>query len=244
MNDLLGQYVRIALLQGKPQDLPGDSRQLRIGVALSFVMYVLLESQVSGLALGVATALLDIGLSALTMWLALVAWNRTERFNQAFGALSGASAVIAVAAAPMFLMLPAVAEEGQRLSPVIGYSFFLMVWSLSLLGFVIRHTFTVSMPISVIAAVVVFVLLTNIQYSLLAWLRPEAAESQVSDVDAEVFPARAVSESAFMSATGRKSVAEALLLVTDDNIRCPEIPVEVSSGNVTGVSGATEAGLV
>ena len=44
MSALLRQYFDIAFLMGRPQDLPGGDAQMRIGIALAFVTYVIAVS--------------------------------------------------------------------------------------------------------------------------------------------------------------------------------------------------------
>ena len=54
MAALLRQYFRIAFLMGRPQDLPGGADQLRIGVALAALTYVVALLGVHGLGRALA----------------------------------------------------------------------------------------------------------------------------------------------------------------------------------------------
>ena len=52
MRELLHQYFNIAFLMGKPQDLPAGIEQMKVGVALAFVTYVVALAVPYGLIQG------------------------------------------------------------------------------------------------------------------------------------------------------------------------------------------------
>ena len=152
---LLQQYARIALLMTKPQDLPAGERQLMIGIVLSLVTYVIAIASHYGIGKAIAQAVIEIGLTALLFWVGLSIVNRTARFAQSFGGFCGANAMLQIVAIPIFL-----APRGVEPTAVQAFSeFFLLVWSLSLLGYVFRHTFETSIPVSIGVAFVFYLFL-------------------------------------------------------------------------------------
>ncbi|MFK8076292.1 MAG: hypothetical protein AB8B84_06880 [Granulosicoccus sp.] len=157
MQELLRQYFNIAFLMGKPQDLPVGDAQMKIGIVLAFVTYVMAVAVPYGVALAAIQALLDLAGTGLIVWVALRQTGRLARFAQAFGGLCGASAFINVASLPIYMLRsPSNATDAANGSALA--EFVMLVWGLSLLAHVIRHTFEVRMTISVlIAFVYVFV---------------------------------------------------------------------------------------
>ena len=154
MSALLRQYFDIAFLMGRPQDLPGGARQMQVGVALAFVTYVLAVSAGFGLSRGLLLALLDIGITGIVLHAALRFTGHPGRFEQAFGGYCGAAAFVNAAAIPIYL-----GQGGLEDGP--GFAdFVLLVWNLSLLGHVIRHTFDVRLATSILVAFVYVVVLT------------------------------------------------------------------------------------
>lgn len=136
---------------GKPQDLPGGDAQMKVGIALAFVTYILAVAVPYGVPLAAMQVLLDLAGTGFIVWFALKQTGRLARFQQAFGGLCGASAFINLASLPIYLFRPppgaTEVDNGTMLA-----EFVLLVWGLSLLAHVIRHTFEVRMTISVFIA--------------------------------------------------------------------------------------------
>jgi len=178
VRELLQQYFNIAFLMGKPQDLPAGGAQMRVGIALALITYVMALAVPYGVGRALMQALLDLGCSALVMWLALHLVGRKERFEQAFGGLCGASTFINLAALPMYSMRPMVSDASG--ASVAGIAdFVLLVWGLSLLAYVVRHTFEVKMAISVLISFIYFIVLSSIIASILPSALPATDTSQL-----------------------------------------------------------------
>lgn len=148
LSALFRQYFNIAFLMGRPQDLPAGVAQMQVGLTLALLTYVLALLDAYGIGQSLLRASVDIGCSALVLYVALQLVNRTERFEQAFGGLCGASAFINAAAIPVYLNRPAVEASASGALA----EFVLLVWSLSLLAHVVRHTFEVKLVHSVVIA--------------------------------------------------------------------------------------------
>ena len=171
--EILKQYFNIAFLMGKPQDLPAGGAQMRIGIALALITYVMALAVPYGVGRALLQALVDLGCSALVMWMALNFVGRIERFEQAFGGLCGASTFINLAALPLYSMRPLVSDASG--APVIGLpDFVLFVWGISLLALVVRHTFDVKIATSVLISFTYFILLSSIIASVLPSPLPAA----------------------------------------------------------------------
>ena len=182
MAELLRQYLRIALLAGRPQDLPGGNAQLQIGVALASVTYLCALVGLYGVGRSIAHVALDLGSTALAMRVALSLVGHPGRFEQAFGGLCGASAVVNAVAVPVYLARPAPGATELAGGPAIA-EFALLVWSLSLLAHVLRHTFELRLAASVGVAFLWLIVLLAVMEAVLPPLAPNAPHEQVTGSD-------------------------------------------------------------
>lgn len=161
MRELFQQYFNIAFLMGKPQDLPAGDTQLRIGIAFAAVTYISALMVPYGLGRALFQATIDLAITGLVMLIALALLSRKGRFAQAFGGLCGASAFVNLAALPLYAMRSPQADvTGNSLAAMAD--FVLLVWGLSLLAHIIRHTFEVPMVVSVLISFVYFILLASV----------------------------------------------------------------------------------
>jgi len=166
VGELFQQFFKIAFLMGKPQDIPASLTSMRIAVFAAFVTYVLALVGFAGVPTAVLTATVDIGLIGLLLYLALHWTGRLARFNQAFTGFCGASIFINLAALPIYLSF----GSGVDLATLPAESrvtfdtanFVLMVWTISLAGHIVRHTFEISMVFSILIAFAYVMLLTFI----------------------------------------------------------------------------------
>lgn len=158
---LLKQYFDIAFLMGKPQDLPPGSNQLYVAIMLNFITYVLALFSHVGIGKAALHALLDISITSLILYLALMFTSQLSRLQQALGSICGAGAVLNFAGIPMLqLTQTPVGQEPGKLA-VLSH-FVLLVWSLSLVGHVLRHTFNIRMSTSIVAAVIYYLFIVSI----------------------------------------------------------------------------------
>jgi hypothetical protein len=173
---LLRQYFNIAFLMGKPQDLPAGRSQLKIGIALAMLSYLLALTIPFGVERAFLQAIVDIGCTGLVIWIGLSMAGHTARFEQAFGGLCGASMYINLAAIPLFALRPRPLTPGSSSTMDALADFVLLVWGLSLLAHVVRHTFEVRMGMSVLLSFVFFIVLSTI----IAMIWPEGAVTSSS----------------------------------------------------------------
>lgn len=158
---------------GKPQDLPAGDAQMRMGIALALITYILALAVPYGLGRSLMQALIDLACSGGVMWTALHLVGRKERFEQAFGGLCGASMFINLAALPLYSMRPA-ANSNASMAGLAD--FVLLVWGLSLLAHVVRHTFEVKLPVSILISFIYFILLSSIIAALMPAPVPVSAD--------------------------------------------------------------------
>ena len=143
---------------GKPQDLPAGELQMRIGIALAFVTYVIAMAMPLGLFKASLQAAIDLLGTAVILWVALHQTNRLPRMQQAFGGLCGASAFINLASMPITMF-----RQSSSEAPTAGLAeFVLLVWGLSLIAFVIRHTFEIKMLVSILIAYIYIVIWSSL----------------------------------------------------------------------------------
>lgn len=127
---------------------------MRVGITLAFVTYVMALALPFGLFKATLQALIDLLGTALILWFALRQVNRLPRMQQAFGGLCGASALINLASIPIVMYRQ---SPGELLMGGLA-EFVLLVWGLSLLAHVIRHTFEIKMIVSIFIAYVYVVI--------------------------------------------------------------------------------------
>ena len=180
MRELLQQYFNIAFLMGKPQDLPGGKDQMKVGVALALITYVMALAVPYGISRAFLQAIVDLACTAVVLHIALSVMGYKARFDQAFGGLCGASAFINMAAVPLYTLRPSgPGVQGSSISVLAD--FVLLVWGLSLLGHVIRHTFETGLVLSIVVSFVYFVLLSSLISTFLPM--PPMIDSTLSAAD-------------------------------------------------------------
>ena len=170
MTALFRQYFYIAFLMGKPQDLPAGARQMQTGVAAGFLTYVLAVSVLHDIGHAIAHALVDLIWSGVFLYIGVRVVNHPGRFEQAFGGLCGAGAVLNLTALPILLNQPLSGAQPPS-GLAIFANFLLLVWSLSLLAHVLRHTFEIGILVSIVLAFGYFIL----QINVMDWLLPVPA---------------------------------------------------------------------
>ena len=184
MPELFKQYFNIAFLMGKPQDVPNIAGQMKTGVMLAIITYVMALALPYGLSRALLQAIIDLGCTAAILYIALSVAGLKNRFEQAFGGLCGASAFINLAAVPLYALRPyGPAAQGSSLTVLAD--FVLLVWGLSLLGHVIRHTFGISMMLSIVVSCVYFVFLSALMSSLLPM--PPPLDANLSSLSTQWF---------------------------------------------------------
>jgi hypothetical protein len=173
---LLKKYFDIAFLMGKPQDLPAGQNQLQIAIVLNFVTYVLALLRFDSVGKASLHAAIDIACIAALFYVGLSVTKQLARFNQAFGAICGANAILNLVGLLLFSLT---FDKDVATSPQMAQLIFfvLMVWTLSLLAHVLRHTFNLRLFNSVMAALVYYLFILQ----LLSFISPTEFEPAASN---------------------------------------------------------------
>lgn len=154
MNRLLAYFLDLCLLRAAPQDLSASGVMLGLTLVahLAVTLLLVLSTEVEGgTALG--QVLLDVGLTLIALYGALLLVGRLPRFLQAATALLGSSALIGLVTLPLIGLATGPEEGPARL---VGTWLLLLVigWSLLVSGSILRHTFELRLAQGVLIAAV------------------------------------------------------------------------------------------
>lgn len=166
---------------------------MQIGVALALISYVMAVAVPFGVERAFLQALIDLGCTGVVIGCALHIVGHPARFEQAFGGLCGASTFINLAALPLFAFRPEPAQAGLFTSTLAD--FVLLVWGLSLMAHVIRHTFGVRMFVSVALSLAFFIVLSTVVATVWPDSRLSTDTEKVSVKEPIVDPSAAIAYS-------------------------------------------------
>lgn len=142
MLNIFKLYVDMCLLRAGPQDLPATQSVLTLSLlaytATSIVLSVTTQSFGSAVLYGLADTLT---LAVLTYTL-LIVRRLPQRLTQTLSALAGTGVVIGLFALPLVLI--------QNVPPLL--LLLITVWSLTVIGHVLRHALNVSLPMGILAS--------------------------------------------------------------------------------------------
>jgi len=152
MRVLFNTWFSIAFLMGKPHDHPGDQHSVFIAVIAAVLSFILAMSAVTELSSAVGLALLDVAFAAVCLRAALQMVDRPQRFSQAFGAYCGASTVLNLASMIMLNTLTSPTSAAGGLSLATVFQFVYLVWGISMVAHILRFTFEITLPASIVSA--------------------------------------------------------------------------------------------
>ena len=163
MLQLLHKGFRLSFLMSRPQDMPGDQYTLLVSVLLAILSYAITGGYFIGLGRAIPLALLDVGLVALIASIALKMVTKPERFTQVMISYAMASVYLNLASVVLMSQSTAAAEVGTGEDPVAAMAGFVyLVWSLSVVGHIIRHAFDTTFAVSIAAAFAFFMLSVSV----------------------------------------------------------------------------------
>jgi hypothetical protein len=171
VSQLLQQFVWIAFLQGRPQDMPAGRSALGVAFVLNLLTHLLAITSDHPFFKGLQMALLDITISGLCLYLAVTSVNKSARFLQAYTALLGGTAVLNTVAIPILWLN----------SETVGLlDIAIIVWVLAIIAHVLRHTLEVETWVSVLMAFAFYIIGLQMM-ALTGVIRPDtSAEQQLS----------------------------------------------------------------
>ncbi len=159
MTALFNYFFELCLLRAKPQDIPASGILLGLVIVANVLVGVL---AFSGLYGGVARALMAGVVESLffltTLGLLLYFKGVTPRFNQAATALLGSSTLLAVILIPLYSMSGTGTDHTAVTAVADLGALALLIWSLLIMGHVIRHTIGITFGHGIMFAMTYFLL--------------------------------------------------------------------------------------
>jgi hypothetical protein len=146
---VLWKLLEICLLRAGPQDLPAAPQFLAFTLAGYFLVDVLISLLNFPIGAALAVSLLDVLLLAAFAQVALRIVSKPERFNQTLAALAGTGQLLGLLALPLIRGLSAAQASGE---PAAGLAFAwlaVLIWSLLVLGHILRHALNLSLTTGV-----------------------------------------------------------------------------------------------
>lgn len=146
---MLWKLVEICLLKAGPQDLPAAPQFL----ALTLIGYLLVDVLVTRVSFAGAQALLisllDMALLTALAHISLRIRAKPERFRQTLAALAGTGQLLGLLALPIIQGL-SLAHAADTPAPALAWLWLgILIWSLLVLGHILRHALDVTLPIGV-----------------------------------------------------------------------------------------------
>ena len=150
---VLWKLMEICLLRAGPQQLPAAPQFLALMLAGYFLVGLLISRLSFDLGAAAAMSLLDLLLMAAFAQLALRIVAKPERFIQTLAALAGTGQLLSLLALPLIQRLYAAQAAGDTAAGSALAWLALLIWSLLVLGHILRHALSVSLMTGVGVAV-------------------------------------------------------------------------------------------
>lgn len=149
MRTVLWKLLEICLLRAGPQDLPGASLFMLMMLTGYFLVDLLIAQLSFSFGNAVGVSVLDVLLLAAFTQLLLRSMSKLERFNQTLAAMAGTGQLLGMVALPLIHGLNLAQAAGE---PATGFALLwlgVLVWSLLVLGHILRHALAVSLMMGV-----------------------------------------------------------------------------------------------
>ena len=163
MLQLLRAFLDICLLRRRPQDLPASMFLLYLTLAghLLTGLLVSLASHppASALLLGLSDTLLLVGLTASLLYV-----NQLQaRFQQTLTALAGSGTLLSLVALPLTFWWFALRAVGEDPTMPAVLLLVIVVWSLVVMGHILRHALSAPLIIGLVVAVIFYWIAVSVQ---------------------------------------------------------------------------------
>lgn len=151
MNALFNYFVNLCLLRAAPQDLPGSSALLGVVFVIDALMGTLLMATTKlGPGLALVESVFELGLMLGALRIALFLSGHPARFNQSATAIMGSGILISLLALP--LLAGGAVSGGEVDAGSVMLLLGMVVWSVVILGHILRHTFDLTPGLGVAVA--------------------------------------------------------------------------------------------
>ncbi|MBI5462226.1 MAG: hypothetical protein HY941_08595 [Gammaproteobacteria bacterium] len=138
---MLWKLLEICLLRAGPQDLPGAPRLLALTLSGYFLVDVLISRLSFNLSAAIGVSALDVLLLAAFAQLLLRGVSKPERFNQTLAAMAGTGQLLGLVALPLIHGLSVAQASGEPATALAMAWLAVLVWSLLVLGHILRVVF-------------------------------------------------------------------------------------------------------
>jgi len=156
---LFNYFFELCLLRAKPQDLPASWALLGLVIVANVTVGVLAFSGLYGSVLRALMAGVVENLFFLTtLGLLLYFKGLFPRFNQSATALLGSSTLLAVILIPLYSMSDTGSERTAMTAVADLGALALLIWSLLIMGHVIRHAVEIPFGRGIMFALIYFLL--------------------------------------------------------------------------------------
>ncbi len=156
---LFNYFFELCLLRVKPQDLPASGALLGLVILANITVGVL---AFSGLYGGVARALMAGVVESLffltALGLLLYCKGLLSRFTQSATALLGSSTLLAIILIPLYSMGGGAADHTAMAVVADLGALLLLIWSLTIMGHILRHTLEIPFGHGVLLGMIYFLL--------------------------------------------------------------------------------------
>ena len=163
MKLLLNLFIDICLLRAKPQDVPASSTLMLLALFAAIVSGVPgIVGLVGGLAPALMIGLLDVVLILVVLRIFLSMMGLSSRLVQTATALFGTGVIINLLFLPVLWLLDVSTEYSvsQFLGALLYFA--LLVWSLVIMGYILRHSFNLQLSSGVLIAMGYFMLVNTL----------------------------------------------------------------------------------
>ncbi len=163
MKLLLKLFIDICLLRAKPQDVPASNLLMfltLLAVVLTGVPVIM--GSVGGLAPALMIGLLDVVMILVLLQLSLGLMKLSSRMLQTSTAIFGTGVITNLLSLPVQSLLTSSAQGS--VSQFLGALFYfaLLVWSVLIVGHILRHSFNLQLSSGVLIAMGYFMLVNTL----------------------------------------------------------------------------------
>lgn len=160
---LLRLFFDICLLKAKPQDVPVSSALLLLALLLGVVSEVPgIAGSVGGLLPAIIISLLDAVLISVLLYIFLSLMNLSSRFVQTATAMFGIGVIINLLMLPVIRVLDVSPKDSNVMHLGSMLYIALLIWSMVIMGHILRHSFNLRLSSGVLIAVGYFLLINTL----------------------------------------------------------------------------------
>ncbi len=159
MSALFNYFFELCLLRAKPQDLPASGVLLGLVILANMSVGVLAFNGFYGGLLRALMASMTENLFFLTTLAALLHFKGVlPRFIQSATAMLGSSTLLAIILIPLYSMGGGAADHTAMAVVADLGALLLLIWSLMVMGQILRHTLDIPLGRGILLAMVYFLL--------------------------------------------------------------------------------------